>query len=195
MIGLILAGGRAVRFGGGKCKASLAGKPLINWVFNSLKEICDEVWLSIREEQKKDFDIQVQQITYDETPGAGPAQALLGALRRLPSQQKFLLATSCDQPLIQEKLLKELISFASPHYKAVLFKDETGRLLPFPGIYHKDLSREKTIKSFKEIVAKENCLVIPPDIWRKWDAQGLSFYNVNYRDDLLGLEKHLLHIK
>ncbi len=179
--GLILAGGFARRFGGGKCQAILASKPLISWVFEALKPFCNQIGLSIRPEMKPEhFGIHFDFIVYDEYPGAGPAAAINSALKK---QKGVLLVTPCDQPFLIPNLLENLKInfFKGGSLNALAFSDEKGRLLPFPGIYREPLC---FASSLKEIFERCRSQTIPPEIWRNWDPLGLSFFNVNRKEDL-----------
>ncbi|HHI98112.1 MAG TPA: molybdenum cofactor guanylyltransferase, partial [Thermodesulfatator atlanticus] len=136
IIGLILAGGLAKRFGGGKCRAELKGKPLIAWVYEAISPFCAEIWLSWRRPPYEGPELPFSRIIYDEKPGAGPAVALNSALKK--KKEGHLLVLPCDQPLVRPKLLKKLIKTAQdePFWETVVFRDDQ-RLLPFPGLYSK----------------------------------------------------------
>ncbi|OAG26902.1 molybdenum cofactor guanylyltransferase [Thermodesulfatator autotrophicus] len=183
-IGLILAGGEAIRFGGGKCEALLREKSLIQWVYEALKPFTSEIWLSVK--KKKNFGLAVAQIIEDKMPGAGPAVAVRQILEEL-DEDKILLVSSCDQPLLQKELLKGLLSMFDKSCEIAVFKTETGKILPFPGLFRASLKRIRA-HSLKDFLKGSKALVIEATIWRKWDPQGLSFYNINYREDLEKLE-------
>ena len=179
--GFILAGGLAKRFGGGKCAAKLNGKPLITWVYEALSPFCAEIWLSWRTPPYEGPKLPFSKIIFDERPGAGPAAALNYALKK--KRQGYLLALPCDQPLVKSKLLKNLIKMAQkePLWETIVFEDEK-RLLPFPGLYSRPVPLEEG--TLKEVIQKTKSLIIPKKIWRGWDKEGLSFFNINYREDL-----------
>ena len=179
--GLILAGGLAKRFGGGKCRAKLKGKPLIAWVYEAISPFCAEIWLSWRRPPYEGPELPFSRIIYDERPGAGPAVALNSALKK--KKEGYLLVLPCDQPLVRPKLLKKLIKTVQdePFWETVVFTDHQ-RLLPFPGLYSKATTIENG--TLKELVAKTKSLVIPERVWREWDEKGLSFFNINFREDL-----------
>ena len=48
VVGLVLAGGRSVRFGGEKAVALLDGKPLLAWAAQRLSSVCAEVAINVR---------------------------------------------------------------------------------------------------------------------------------------------------
>ncbi len=184
LIGLILAGGVAKRFGGGKCLAKLGDNPLIFWVYHSLSAVCPEIWLSLRKHEKayENLRPRFEKILLDKYPGTGPAAAISAALEKA---QRPLLVAPCDQPFILPLLLKGLINTweKDPHLETVIFKDETGRLLPFPGIYGRGNPEPQGL-SLRALIEQTRYLIVEPRIWRKWDPQGLSFFNVNRKEDL-----------
>ena len=179
--GLILAGGLAKRFGGGKCTAKLQEKPLITWVYEAISPFCAEIWLSWRRPPYEGPKLPFSRIIYDESPGAGPSAALNSALKK--KKGGYLLALPCDQPLVKPELLKNLIKVAQkePFWETIVFEDEK-RILPFPGLYSRPVPMEEG--TLKEIIQKTKSLIIREEIWREWDREGLSFFNINYREDL-----------
>ena len=48
MVGLVLAGGRSVRFGGEKAVALLEGRPLLEWAAQRLRTVCANVAINVR---------------------------------------------------------------------------------------------------------------------------------------------------
>ena len=184
--GLILAGGLAKRFGGGKCSAILADFPLITWVYSTLSEISQAIWLSVRtQEFQIPEDLAFERIFIDERPGAGPVVALA---RILQQTKGTLIVAPCDQPFLRKSLLYFLLHEAQrENAEVAVCTDEKGRLLPFPGIFRGPLKLVGT--SFKEALAQKHTLIIAPPSWRKYDPLGVSFFNVNYREDLYRAQK------
>ncbi len=181
--GLILAGGLATRFGGGKCLARLKNRSLISLVKVAISPFCGEIWLSLRPGMKirpfKEF-FQDKLIVFDENPGAGPAGAIYSALKT--GVGNTFLVVPCDQPFLKKALLQLLIKTfeEDPFLEALAFSDEKGRLLPFPGIYRKGLPSGSVRRIFKHCKSK----IISAKRWRIYDPEGLSFFNINRREDL-----------
>ena len=48
VVGLVLAGGRSVRFGGEKAVALLDGRPLLVWAAERLRTVCANVAINVR---------------------------------------------------------------------------------------------------------------------------------------------------
>ncbi len=192
IVGLILAGGQARRFGRPKCLEHLEGKPLIHWVYTSLKEVCQEIWLSLRdEEQTKIYQHLLiwKKIVLDPLPGQGPLPAVAAAATTLRPED-LLLVVPCDQPLLRPTLLKTLLNQSlNTDFWGIFCQDQGGRLLPFPAVFRKRLFAGCALetlaeKSFRKFLAPKEILCLPPSVWQKVDPQGLSFFNINYQKDL-----------
>ena len=54
--GLVLAGGKSTRMGKDKGQISYHGIPQSTYLYNLLKDICDNTFLSIREDQQNQYD-------------------------------------------------------------------------------------------------------------------------------------------
>ncbi len=190
-IGLVLAGGQAKRFGKNKSLALLNKEPLIGWTLKGLRKVCQEVWLSVGQKGMENpyRFLSWDKIFYDEVPQSGPLTALLGPLKET-ADQDLLLVCACDQPLLAVNLLKYLIQVAlkSPE-PAVVCVDDQGKILPFPGIYRRLLIKGWSSKralhgSMRNFLKGKGARFITPREWRKFDPQGLSFFNINYPKDL-----------
>lgn len=195
IIGLLLAGGRAKRFGGGKCLSLLEGKPLIIWTYKALKKVAQEIWLSVREKGQPEIElVPAQRILFDKGKDKGPLPALLQALREI-DQKDLLLLTACDQPFLIKPLLEFLCqeALAHPQAEAIVCLDHQGKVLPFPGLYRRGLLSDEggDVSSFYRYLRKRKTRFISPRIWRRFDPEGLSFFNINYQEDLTLAEKIL----
>ncbi|QJA05842.1 molybdenum cofactor guanylyltransferase [Thermosulfurimonas marina] len=198
LIGLILAGGQARRFGGKKALAHLEGRPLALWVKEALEPFCEEIWLSLREPDQPEALLgpHFKRIFFDPLPGAGPLAGLLAALKGL-SPEAALLVAPCDQPLIQPTLLQGLrATFEKDPAPAVVFLGTKG-YEPFPGIYCGDLVKDlenyleaggRSVRKWLSGLSPEKLLGIPPEKWYAWDPEGWSFLNINYQEDLKRIE-------
>ncbi len=201
-IGLILAGGLARRFGGGKALAHLQGKPLILWVKEALEPFCNEIWLSLRSPGQPEVSLKThfERTIWDLFPGQGPLSGLLSALKGL-SPKEILLAATCDQPLLQPRLLQKLIAaFLEGSYWVGFCLNQKGAPEPFPGLYHPEvkdslerylLSGRRSVRGWLEELPSEKILGFSFESWYPLDNQALSFLNVNFREDLSQLERLL----
>jgi molybdopterin-guanine dinucleotide biosynthesis protein A len=104
--GLVLAGGKSVRMGFDKGAINLYGKEQRYYVADMLKNYCNEVFISCREDQKGEVNSSYEVIT-DTFTGLGPFGAILSAFREDPD--KAFLVVACDLPLLDSNTLQYLI--------------------------------------------------------------------------------------
>lgn len=120
--GLVLAGGKSLRFGSDKGMINWHGKEQREYVAELLQPFCKEVFISCREEQQAELNGNFQSVT-DTFTGLGPYGAILSAFRKQPDSAWLVVA--CDLPLLDTNVLKFLIehrnhssiatTFQSPH--------------------------------------------------------------------------------
>jgi len=110
--GLVLAGGRSVRFGGEKAVAMLGGRPLMLLAAERLRSICDTVGASVRPGSEAEAVAKSAGMPtiYDEPGDAlGPLAGVKAGLIWAEARGARLLAVSpCDAPLLPENLYTRL---------------------------------------------------------------------------------------
>ncbi|MCM4156210.1 NTP transferase domain-containing protein [Gramella sp. AN32] len=128
IFGLILAGGKSTRMGKDKGNIAYHSQPHREHLYNLLKEVCEEVFMSIREEQTKELAQNFKSII-DTNEFRGPFNGLQSAHQKYPDVAWLVLAT--DLPLIDLKHIKKLIAERDPAKPATAFATrESG--LPEP---------------------------------------------------------------
>ncbi|HEY4340046.1 MAG TPA: molybdenum cofactor guanylyltransferase [Steroidobacteraceae bacterium] len=117
IVGMILAGGRSVRFGGEKAAAELAGTPLLIWAARRLQRTCAAVAANVRAETQAEAIARAAglPLLYDLAgdalgPLAGVKVGLMWA-RRLGASA--LAVSPCDVPLLPDDLYERLGEVAS----------------------------------------------------------------------------------
>ena len=103
VLGAILAGGEARRFGRDKARAEWNGKPLVDWVTEALEAQCETVVMCGREEAG------FQYLSDQPEPGLGPLGGLYAALCHA-SQHGFshVLSAGVDAPNLPHDLIETL---------------------------------------------------------------------------------------
>ena len=116
VVGLVLAGGRSVRFGGEKAVALLEGRPLLAWAAERLRSICGNVAINVRsgteaEAVTKNLGLPT---LYDAAGDAeGPLAGVKVGLIWAEEQGARTLAVSpCDAPLLPDDLYVRLLERA-----------------------------------------------------------------------------------
>lgn len=120
--GLVLAGGKSVRMGYDKSMVNWHGKEQKYFVADLLKNICNDVFISCRDEQQQEIAPGYKTIA-DTFIGLGPYGAILSAFREQPDVTWLVVA--CDLPLLDIDTLAFLkenrnvssmaTTFKSPH--------------------------------------------------------------------------------
>jgi molybdenum cofactor guanylyltransferase len=116
VVGLVLAGGRSVRFDGEKAAAELAGRPLILWAADRLQRSCARVAANVRRDTEAEAIALAAglPLLYD-VPGdaLGPLAGVKVGLTWAQEQGARALAVSpCDAPLLPDDLFTRLIAAA-----------------------------------------------------------------------------------
>lgn len=105
--GLILCGGRSTRMQQDKSLIAYHGMPQWQYLYQLLRRITPDVYLSCRVEQRPALSEDVPMI-FDSVEGAGPSVGLLSAHAAFPDAAWLVLAV--DLPLISEQSLNYLAS-------------------------------------------------------------------------------------
>lgn len=115
-VGVVIAGGRSVRFGGEKAVAELAGRPLLLWAARRLLESCAAVAVNARpgtaaQALARDAGLTVlHDLPGDPTgPLAGVRVGLAWARER---DARVLAVSPCDAPLLPGDLFPRLLEAA-----------------------------------------------------------------------------------
>jgi molybdopterin-guanine dinucleotide biosynthesis protein A len=123
--GLVLAGGKSVRMGFDKSSIIWHGKEQHYYMADMLKKICEDVFVSCREEQRNEIDESYRTLS-DTFTGLGPYGAILSAFREKPDAA--WLVTACDLPLLDKDALQYLMEHRNPSAVATTYES------PFDGL-------------------------------------------------------------
>jgi molybdenum cofactor guanylyltransferase len=117
VVGLVIAGGRSVRFGGEKAIAMLQGRELLLWAAQRLQGSCEVVAVNARPNTGAAMLAQEQGFTVlHDAPGdaTGPLAGVKVGLQWAKARGARTLAVSpCDAPLLPQDLFPRLLSAAS----------------------------------------------------------------------------------
>ena len=120
--GVVVAGGRSVRFGArDKTVADLAGKPLIRHTAERLLEATDHLVVNCRDDQR---EVIAEALTgldptfaIDEEPDRGPVGGIATGLRA--AETPYAAVAAADMPLLDSGLFEYLFERAADHDAAV----------------------------------------------------------------------------
>jgi len=125
LYGLVLAGGKSVRMGYDKGAIRWHRVEQRYYVADMLKNVCDDVYISCREEQINEINSHYKTLP-DTYPGSGPHIAILSAFQAKPNVA--WLVAACDLPLLDLPTLQFLIQNRDATKIATTFKS------PFDGL-------------------------------------------------------------
>jgi molybdopterin-guanine dinucleotide biosynthesis protein A len=103
--GLVLAGGRSTRMGKDKAKLNWHGNEQQYHVADLLSFCCEEVFISCREDQVLNIEVNYQTIP-DSFLEAGPLEAILSVFQKDETCAWMVMA--CDMPLMDLQTLQYL---------------------------------------------------------------------------------------
>lgn len=116
VIGVVIAGGRSVRFGGEKAVAGLAGKSLLMWAATRLARSCLAVAINARPDTEAEALARAEGLTVlHDMPGdaAGPLSGVKVGLQWAQELGASAIAVSpCDVPLLPPDVFARLIEAA-----------------------------------------------------------------------------------
>jgi molybdopterin-guanine dinucleotide biosynthesis protein A len=116
VVGMVLAGGRSVRFGGEKAAAVLDGRPLLLWAADRLRTVCANIAANVRPGTEAEAIAKAEGLaTLYDAPGdpQGPLAGVKAGLGWAIEQGARTLAVSpCDAPLLPDDLFVRLLDRA-----------------------------------------------------------------------------------
>lgn len=193
--GIILAGGRSTRFGGGeKSLKPVNGRPMICHVREAIKPLVDEIVVSVRDEQQRDrvFPYLIDgnnAFAYDELRDIGPLAGILQSLKA--AHGEYVVIVACDMPMVNTHAIELLFEKAKGHDAAVPVGGD-GFIEPLHAVYR----REPMIRAVEDAVRNgerriaaplknlKDVVYVPADEIKRIDPELKTFLNVNRAEDL-----------
>nr|WP_292965943.1 MULTISPECIES: NTP transferase domain-containing protein [unclassified Allomuricauda] len=133
LFGLVLSGGTSTRMGRDKGLVNYHGVPQREYVYHLLMRFCDDVFLSVRQDQQSSVPNGFKTIV-DQNNFNGPFNGILSAHNGY--KDKAWLVLACDLPLMDPEALRELMEQRSPDKYATAFANhKTGQPEPLACIW------------------------------------------------------------
>ena len=179
--GIILCGGKSCRFGTDKGLCTLAGKLMISYPLEAMKNLCDEIIISSNDSRYERLGYKV---VPDEVKDTGPIGGIYSALKHSATTDNLIV--SCDMPFVTERLLRYIFDNKNGALVAAAYSG--NYIEPLCSYFHKEslavieqmiqageykLTRLQDKLDFKKITIDENL-----DFYT-----GYLFLNVNTRKD------------
>jgi molybdopterin-guanine dinucleotide biosynthesis protein A len=130
--GLILSGGKSKRMGRPKAFLPFEGSTVIGHIVHEIKDLFNEIFIVANEvESFEDLGVDVVK---DILPHRGPLGGILSGLMTSSNHYAFVMA--CDMPLIDKRLVRELVSRRQDNDVVVLSHPQG--IEPLFGVYSKN---------------------------------------------------------
>lgn len=126
---LILAGGKGSRMGQDKGTLKYFDSYQTHHLYKVLKKSIDEVYISIRQEQKHLDHVKDLPHIYDVYPSKGPCSAILSAFETDPNAAWLVVAI--DQPFLDSETIEQLIE-KRDHFKIATCYENPHKKWPEP---------------------------------------------------------------
>ena len=192
--GVILAGGKSRRMGQNKALLQLGDDPLIAHVIRRMRLVTDELLLITN--NHAEYAHLGLPMHSDMIPDAGALGGIYTGLTH--ASHDSVLCVACDSPFLEPKLLAHLVSVLG-EYDAVMpytYKtppsDNTDvqiTLQTLCAVYSKrclpiieQMLNEPDLR-VHALQERANILTLAPEIWKTYDSEGHSFFNVNTPED------------
>jgi len=185
--GIILAGGTSTRLREDKLSLQLNGRLIIEDTLALFRQLFDTTILSVaRGKRMRVADCDVVQ---DEYPGS--LGGIYSGLRAAPTPVAFVAA--CDMPFINPAVVHYQASFAH-NYDVVIPRTHAG-LEPLHAFYSKNCLEpiraqlENGRFAIRDFFDRVRVREIGPEEIARFDAHGVSFFNINTAEDLQEAEE------
>ncbi len=186
---IILAGGKASRFGRDKAFVKIEGIPIIKRQIKILSKAFKKIIIVTNSPDK--YRLKGVKIIQDIIPDKGPLGGLYSGLRASDSIYNFVVA--CDMPFLNERLVKYMIKNIK-NFDVFIPKID-NKLHPLCGIYSKNCipvieqrlmqDRLKVSGIFSELKAK----FISKKKLQSFDKALLCLENINTLQDLKNINR------
>ncbi|MEX2406220.1 MAG: molybdenum cofactor guanylyltransferase [Actinomycetota bacterium] len=189
--GIVLAGGRSMRFGRDKLAEPYRGMPLLHHVVLRLAEVCDEVVVVIApdaQEPPLPRGAPVS-IVRDAREGEGP---LAGAYTGFCAvRTELALLAGGDMPELQTPVLLEMLKVAAEaRVEAVVLGDGEG-LRPLPAVLRAASARDAAHvlldsgrRRLRDLLDALRVAIIDQDTWHALDPARRTLFDVDEPADL-----------
>jgi len=184
---IILCGGKERRFGGrNKFLATVGGRTVIDRVIETLRPLTNRIILVTSPEKDIILEHDVR-IVRDAYPGTGPLGGVYTGL--VAADSEYAIVVGCDMPFLNPVLLTYMLDIA-PGYDIVVPRLGGRMVEPLHAVYARTCipkmkaRLEKGILAITPLFAELRVRYLEKEEYLPPDPQMLSFFNINYPDDL-----------
>ncbi len=196
--GIVLAGGRATRFGADKLAVQVDGRPLLHRAILAVATVSDEVVVVIASDGATPSlpagaDVRVR-VVRDAVAHRGPLAGLAAGLAA--ARGRLAILVGGDQPSLSPAILAELLLWLGPEADGspldAVALAEDGLLRPLPAALRVATARPVAMAlldgggSLLSLFERLRVGTLEPERWRVLDPDGASLRDVDTPDDLPG---------
>jgi molybdopterin-guanine dinucleotide biosynthesis protein A len=197
VVGVLLAGGRARRMGGGqKCLRLLAGRTLLDRVIGIVRDQVETLALNANGDPEcfADYGLPVLRDVVEGFAGplAGVLTGMSWARQRVPSAS-CLLTVPTDAPFLPRDTASRLRAALDAEAADIAFASSAGRMHPVVGLWSVALCEDLRTALVEEGIRKIDHWAARHRIARvEWPCEPIDpFFNVNRPEDLAEAERLL----
>lgn len=187
-IGLVLAGGRATRFGADKLAVEIAGRPLLHYAIASVAAVTGRVMVALAQRAPLPSLPRLTvplELVRDRSADLGPLAGLAAALDAIGQADRGrpMLVVAGDAPSMFPILLAGLVRALGDANAAVLADGDDWRPLPFvvrtgPAGAIVGECLVGPDRSLRGVLRTLRPAIVGEAVWRSWDPDGA------WRDDI-----------
>jgi molybdenum cofactor guanylyltransferase len=186
---IILAGGKGLRLGSDKPLEKINSKTLIQHSVSILLGLGNEV-IVVTSAGKTNLGLEEYpgvKVVEDLSSGKGPLMGIYTGLSA--SESEVNLVVACDMPFLNPDLIKFMVS-QSDEYDAVIPRIG-GLIEPLHAVYRRNVKAlaSELIKSgeysLRSLLKRIRVRFVDETEIDRYDPEHLSFFNINYPDDLV----------
>jgi molybdenum cofactor guanylyltransferase len=187
----ILCGGKSRRMGFDKRDIKIDGKLLIEVIAEQLEQVFEEIILVSNDKEK--FKYMKYKVVEDLIPDSGAIGGIYTALSYASS--KYVFITACDMPNINLSYIKYMIELIKSENLEGVVSYNVRQIEPLQAFYSKEMmsifKHQLDVNNFKllKVISYCNMHYVKDEIVRKYCKDMSIFTNLNYKSDLIFLEK------
>lgn len=191
--GIVLAGGRSVRFGRDKLAEPLGDRPLLHHPILALVEVCDEVVVVLApdvEAPPMPSGVDVT-IARDAEPDRGPLAGLAAGLAAATNEVSVVVGG--DMPGLQPDVLREMVRARRETRAVAVALADGGRERPLPIVVGTRPAQEAAgrlladdRRRLRDLLAEVRTVVIDEPTWTALDPERRTLVDVDEPADLEG---------
>jgi molybdopterin-guanine dinucleotide biosynthesis protein A len=189
--GIVLAGGRSVRFGADKLAIEIDGRQLLHHALDAMATVAQRLIVVAAPGAEPTIPAELEarvRVVHDPEPFGGPLVGLAAALAGVDAPT--VLVAGGDMPRMVPLVLRRLAGTVGPGRAAVSL-EIPGRIHPLPMALDSVAARpaaeavlERGGRSLRELLRELDAISIPAPVWLALDPSGATIFDIDRPSDL-----------